>query len=357
MYRIFVQDPIKIVSGVDIPADIPMNIGRAEQDGIFLGEFVEFRDLQFQKRLNNYGTCQFSVPNKHSLLSLIKLRRNTVWVYKRVEDVDTLVWAGEMALAKGALTDNGNNWITIHCFDWFEQLRQKYTPAQIRYDQLPAGEIAWQLIDGSFKIQKGTIEDTQLRDREYFNQNVAQAIVNLSNVINGIDFEITNDRVFNTYNVKGVDRTQDIQFIYGHNVRAAQIEQNFLTPINKAIVIAEAEGASELVRIERTDTTSIAEYGVREGLSSEMEVTIISTLEDKGDAMLRKYANELLILDFEPVGNTHSIEGFEVGDIIYVEVKDGVYNIATDYRVFEWVVQFDNKGVEHLSLTLGRFTL
>ena len=87
----------------------------------------------------------------------------------------------------------------------------RYTDAVVEYASTDAGEIAWDLIDnsqnqtnGDLGITKGIIETTQNRDRTYYNQNIMEAIVNLSNVIGGFDFEFTHNKVFNVYAVKGL---------------------------------------------------------------------------------------------------------------------------------------------------------
>ena len=72
---------------------------------------------------------------------------------------------------------------------------------------------------------KGSIEVTTNRDRTYNNQNIMEAFINMSNVISGCDFEITDDKVLNVYLLKGEDKTQDIILEYGENVSDVQIDE------------------------------------------------------------------------------------------------------------------------------------
>lgn len=520
-----------------------------DKDDNILGEFHQFRNLNFGKRLNNYGTASFEIPvNDPKAASLVSLREYTVWIYYQEDATTTLVWSGEQALREGKLDNAGNNWCTIHCYDWFEQLRARYTFSERIFTQIDAGEIAWTLIDeaqheyplevatvqpanssfysmspfsdeewenltnvltqnntsmsidmasgtssiisipmqaagipedativgievlidhwqdiglGSpdakdvlvkivrddavvgenraldslipddetndyavyggpndlwglewtpddvnveggdtggdnngfriglayslqgeivnvdhvkinvyyrqlqenenydFGITEGTIEETIDRDRSYYNQNVMEAIINLTNVLSGFDFEITNDRVFNVYSLKGEDLTDDVILEYGVNIESAQVVEDFTDPVNKAIVIGQStDDVNNLVRIERNHTESQNTYRVREGLISEMDVTDTNTMEDKGDALNRKYGTPLFKIDIDLVKSTGiTVVDFSLGDLIRLIIRSGIYDIHESYRIFEWSIVFDSNNAEKLSLILGRFTL
>jgi hypothetical protein len=328
--------------------------------GVTLGQFDTFKDLTFGKRLNNYGECSFAIPvNSSKAASLIALRRFTTWIYRD----NTLVWAGEQALRNGKLDNRGNNWATIYNFDWLEQLNSRYTGSYKRFDLVDAGEVAWTLIDESqqqanadFGITEGNIEETMDRDRSYYNQNIYEAIINLSNVINGFDFEITNNKVFNVYVLKGTDKSDDVILEYGRNITSATITEDFARITNRAIILGEADGEDELQRVERNDTTSQGLYKLRETLSNEMNISELDTFNEKGDALLRKYKAPLFKIDVDLTKlSSPNITGFEVGDEIRLIIKEGIYNIDRAFRVFEWEVKYDETNTETLSLVLGDF--
>lgn len=335
-------------------------------DGSPIGEFDTFRNLEIGKRLSNYGTASFDIPiNDDKLDSLVALRRFTVWIYREEDGESILVWSGEQALRSGQLDNNGAGWATIHCFDWLEQLNSRFTSAEASYVATDAGQIAWDLIDttqsqtnGDLGIVEGTIEVTADRDRTYYNQNIMEAIMNLSNVISGFDFEITNDRVFNVQNIIGIDRTDSVILEYGVNVSTVQITEDFIKPVNRAIVLGQAEDASSLSRIERNDTDLQVLYKVRESVLSEMDVSESTTFEEKGDAMIQKYGTRLFKLDMNLVkSSSPSITDFGLGDLVRIRVQSGIYNIDVEYRVFEWTVSYKDDNSEMLSLVLGNFTI
>lgn len=337
-----------------------------DQNDVVIGEFEKFKSLEFGKRLNNYGTASFKIPaNDPKTASLVSLRRYTVWIYYQKDADTTLVWSGEQAAREGELDNEGNNWCTIHCYDWLEQLNSRYTDAERIFTNVDAGEIAWTLIDetqsqtnGDFGITEGSIEATMDRDRSYYNDNVMEKIIQLANVLSGFDFEITNDRVFNVYSVMGDDKTDEIIFEYGRNMESAKVFEDFTSPVNRGIVIGQStDDLENLIRVERNDTGLQAINKVREGLLSEMDVSETDTMEEKGDALIRKYGTTLIKIDINLASVlTPNITQFGLGDSITLIIQNGVYDINEQFRVFEWQVTFDDNNVEHLTLVLGNFT-
>lgn len=223
-----------------------------------------------------------------------------------------------------------------------------------------AGAIAWDLIEtsqlktnGNLGITEGTIATTQDRTRTYNNQNIMEAIINLSDVIGGFDFEITDDRVFNVYTVKGTDLTESLILEYGRNLQNATIDEDFTTPCNNAIVLGEVTDATELTRVDRPDSTTQIKYKLREMVLSADNVVDSDTLNSKGDAMLYKYQEPLIKVTFEVMRGTINVTQFSLGDLIRLIIKKGIYNIDSDYRIFEWSVNYKDDNTEKLSLVLG----
>lgn len=330
----------------------------------FIGEFTNFRNLKFSKKLNNYGVCQFDVPiDDVNAMNLIDLRKYTIWVYRKEDNnAEVLEWSGEQALTKGNLTKDNDDWVTLYSFDWFEQLAARYTAAIKTITNTDAGQIAWTLINdtqseinGNFGITQGSIEATQNRDREYYNQNVAEAIVNLANVINGFDFEITNDRVFNVYAFKSTDKSTDVHFEYEFNITDVEITQDYSKITNRAIVLGQAYAETELQRVERNDALLQATNLLRENVITEMDVTELQSMQDKGDAVLRKYKLPLLSISMNLTSEAASIDDFALGDLIGIKIIKGCYNINSKFRVYGYDLEFNENGSERLSLILGDF--
>jgi len=366
----FERSGSEILSEITGVSDIPKKLGYRiivkDSTGAIVGEVDAFRSVKFSKRLNDYGEAEFDMKvTDEKALSFVDLRKNTIEIYREDNLSNTLVWAGEQALCRAKLTETGNNWATIHSFTWFEQLYHRYTPGSVEYgavgSEVDQGAIVEDMIDVTntddpTKITIGTIVATFDRIRHYYSQNIAEAIINLANVIDGFDFEVTDAGAINIDSVIGTDKTDSVVFRYGHNIKNVDIIQDFTNPINRAIVLGEAVGETTLQRVERDDPTLQTTYGLREGRLQEMDVSGLSTLEDKGDAAIRKYGDVLLKVEFELIRNiTPSIDSFTVGDAIRLIVQNGMYSIDEQYRVYEWEVVFDADSTEKLKLTLGKF--
>lgn len=328
--------------------------------GDSLGEFPVFRSLKYGKRLNNYGTCSFSIPTNHpSMSDLVNLRSYEIYVYR--DGTDDPLWSGEQAVRRANLSRDKNNWAEIISYDWIELLLHMYTDEERIFNGVDAGEIAWTLIDefqaqtnGDLGFTEGVIEATTDRDRKYYNQNVGEAIINLSNVIFGFDFEITNSKAFNVYVTKGTDLSNDIRLEYGYNIATASIVEDFSNPVTRAIVLGESFDGDNLLRVERDDLTAQGNYKLREFLSNEFNVSEQGTLEDKGDSYLYKYKQPLLIIEQSLVGGGNPfITDFGLGDVITIKIVDGYYTVERTMRVYGWEVNYEENGVETLSLTLS----
>lgn len=344
--------------------EMPLSYRILVDDGTnTLGEINRYRKVTIGKRLNNYGQADFDISVTDDKANLISLRKNKIKVYREYGRQTNLVWAGEQAVRRSNLDFKGNNWSEITCFSWFEQFFHRYTEEFERYELEDAGDVIDTLIsttqaktDGDFGVTTGTIDTTYTADIIYQNDNIGEAILGLAD--GGLDFEITDNKVLNVSSILGTDKTNDVVIEYGHNVTSMTIIEDFSNPVNQALVLGEVIDEDTLQRIERTDTSSRSEYKLRQMRMNQLEPAIQSIFEDKGDSAIRKYKVPLIKVDFDIIKNyTPSIDQFTVGDGIRLIVKNGIYNIDEEYRVFEWQVTFDEKNTEKLTLILGKFTL
>jgi len=349
-------------SGIEIfhkPLDYRVLV--KDETGKTVGQ-VNYRTISFNKRLNNYGQADFDIRVNKSY-DLIDLRKNTIEIYRDYDRDRNLVWAGEQAVRRSQLNSKGNNWSEVTCYTWFEQLFHRFTEEFERYELEDAGDVINGLIastqakpDGSFNIIEGTIDETYLADIIYQNDNIGGAILGLAD--GGLDFEITDEKKLNISSIIGEDKTNDVIIEYGHNVTNMTITEDFSQPANQSLVLGEVIEDENIQRIERTNTTLRSEYKLRQTRLNQLEPAILAIFEDKGDASIRKLGRPLIKVDFNLIKNiTPSIDKFTVGDGIRLIVKDGVYDIDEEYRVFEWQVTFDKQNTEKLSLILGKFTI
>ena len=169
-----------------------------------------------------------------------------------------------------------------------------------------AGAIASQLLNYTNTLAPtgvvvGTIAASKNRDRQYaMGQNVGEQIVNLTNVLDGFDFEVTPvDQgttlgLLNVYASQGSDRP-GAKFEYGPSTLAncSGLHRQTLPPVNFVRVI----GAGNLLS-EKSDAASVAKYGRFEYETQATDVSEQQTLDDKAYALLRP--NPVKTLDFTP---------------------------------------------------------
>jgi len=325
--------------------------------GNYLGEFNRFKDLRFGKRMNHYGTASFKIPVLDpKAASLVALRIYTVEIYRD----SVREWAGEQAMRSADLNEDGDNWLTLTCFTWFEQLFSRFTGSLRTFSAVDAGQIAWTLIDesqddDSFGFTEGDIDTTMPRDRKYENKNIGEAIVELTNVINGFDCQINDSKAFEVFASQGVDRS-DIILEYGRNIKSMTITEDFSQPINRAIILGSTGNPADALRVESEDATSITLYKLREAVFSEMTTSDTTTLEEKGEAVIRKNKSALFKVTLDLVrGTTPNIDQFALGDTIRLLVNYGTYNIDELVRIYEWNISYNDDDTEKLELVISNF--
>lgn len=232
--------------------------------------------------------------------------------------------------------------------------RGRFTAAVKEFSQIDAGQIAWTLINEtpSVGIRKGTIEATKLRDRRYESGNVGELIVNLTNVLDGFDFEVVPTDAgrdigrFDVFARQGQER-MDAPFEYGATTLAnvRRFERATQPPINVARVI----GADGLVG-EKRNQTSIDKYGEWWVQFAASDVSEQPTLDDKAQALLRP--NPIKVLNFTPDPALAPLpwDDYWLGDTVPVRARQGSLSEDSAARVNEITVVVDDNGNEAVEI-------
>ncbi len=332
-----------------------------EKDGTEIGEIKNYLSIRFEKRLNNYGTCEIKLPlNEPELTSLISLRKYETKIYRD----DVLVWAGEQVHLVGTLSKSNEDPVTLTSFDYLELFNSRFTDSSAIYISTDAGAIAWDLIndsqnktDGDFGVEKGSIETTVDRDRSYYTANIMQSIINLSSVVNGFDFEITDEKIFNVYARKGIDRSSTVSFEYGLNMaNNIKIESDFTKPVNQAIALGSGFNENQL-REEVTDTASRAVNKLRQGRSVNSDVSSTTTLQEKGQEVITQFKQPLINVSFKQVPNTTPNFGsLLIGDSVRIRIFTGIFQIDNTFRIYGLTVSVSQSGEETIEYLVSLYT-
>lgn len=261
----------------------------------------------------------------------VRLKRNNV-----------VVSAGQIVQATSTINTDQRT-ILINALGWFDLLGTRYTDQLVAFSQVDQGDIAWQLIDatqqrdnGDFGITQGNIQTSILRDRTYNFKNIKNAITELSEVQGGFDFEITWDKVFNVYYPGIGTQRDDIAFTYPGNIATLSFDRIGLEMANEVISLGAGSGGDALFAID-DDTTSQAQYGLRQSSIQASDVIEYDNLLTKAQAEISLYSS-FLAIPTVTLKNSQSLSfsDYKVGDIIPIKTNDqDVFGAINDYYKVE----------------------
>ena len=322
-----------------------------------LGDVTEARGKAFNIYLNQESTAQFTLNATNALASseFISLGRKELHIYRN----NDRVWGGELTAYEGTLGASEEDFtITARSFE--SLFKDRYTGAARQFNAVDAGQIAWTLINesqqltqGDFGVTSGEIQATTNRTRLYEYKNIYQAITELAEVDNGIDWEITPYKVFNVYLSKGTDRSGDDLLEYGGNVEEVRFSYDFTEPGNRAIVLGKGSGAS-ITYADEFDSTSRSLYKLRERIVPYKDVDNQDVLDARAERTLneRKDPVETLEVTQARGAGILAFTRVNVGDHVWVKVRHGIVNVNNKYRIRGLNVEIADDGTERVTYIL-----
>lgn len=258
----------------------------------------------------------------------------------------------------------GNNEMVVKCSGFLDLFRDRYITKT--YTQVEATDIARDMLDdtqvvyGDFGVVDGVQQYNTgvLRDREYIDQNIKDALMNLTDLIDGnFDFAFTHDRKFNTYEMQGTYRP-NLKLTYPYNIKSISTPKTALNLYNYTIGLGSGFG-EETVRSEGGDAQDAASrlnYGTRMRIVSFNSVKDQAVL-DQNTATENAKTKDLLILPKLTVaGEFLDLNTVWVGDRIPVEIQ-GHPTLPLDdiYRIEQITVNIDENDAEDISLTVDNY--
>lgn len=313
-----------------------------DKSNTFISE-LPFEGFSFTKKLNDIPVLELRI-NYHILLDWAKKQNTTVeniltsgfrWVNFKADN-NTLFkgYLSEVKISKAQYDINVN----LTFLNWLGYFKRRYITKT--YTNTDAGSIAWDLINtaqletyGNIGITQGIIQTTKNRDRTYTNDEVAKSIIALSNsnLKDGFEFEITNDKVFTVKSRIGTDKPYIV--LDERNIESWNIDFLISTSLtNKVTLKGEGYGDSQLTVIREASNIYKDKWYLLENIISDVNVKEQTTLQDKGDKYLEKYQDVNKTFSLTTVPVNYSIFDFDVGDGVKVKIEDiidGVYRIKT----------------------------
>jgi hypothetical protein len=324
----------------------------------------EALNRSYSYQLNRAGKASFGLP-----LTTERLQRFPLYIGVTrllIYRANKLIWAGVIwEITENAQDDEGT--VNVQCTEIFHILSEKRYTSNT-YTSTDAGQIAWGLINttqglsgGNLGLTQGTIQATQNRDRAYFDEKVGEKIIQLTEVINGFDFEITPSikintlGVFNVYSKRGTILTS-FRLEYGEGLKnniQSWSRKRTLSDIYNSVIV-EGEGYGDIaLKSTQTDNSMITAVGLLEGRVQEKSVNQQTTLDTKAQEFIRVRKTEQFIYDITLNNAYNDFGKYDIGDIVPVKIKYGYLDINTTMRIYGIDVRVSDAGEEVIKLTVS----
>ena len=247
--------------------------------------------------------------------------------------------------------------MTVSCTGYLNFFKTQYV--DIAYTNEDQGDILWGVVaqvqgksGANYGITRGANTSRLMkRDRNQTRKNVKDFMIQMSNVINGPDFEFTPDKKFNSYDAIGSYRP-DIRLVYPRNVDSFDFERAGDALYNYIYAIGSGNG-EDAIQTYSEDSTSQSERYRREYIATFNSVEREATLQENSDGVLdlSKDVRELPkvtlhdgVLDLNDVG---------IGDTIFLELQRflSIKHIKGFYRIERIECSVDDNDAETVSIT------
>lgn len=314
-----------------------------------------YRNLTFFFKKNNYGAASFELSIQDSKATRDNLRRySTIVAFKFNK---TIVWVGHIDHVKGNYDDVSGT-LVVQCLEYFEKLNHFYAYGTTNFVNEDQGDIAKTLIEtatnktnGFLGISVPTFTATVDRDRTYEDQNIGEAIVNLTRVENGFDFFLdpvldSNNNLssfnFNIFENYGSERKEL------NPVRVGVSANQFSFAVQDEVVnflkgISDSSGENKFSTTTSNDPSQLS-YGRREDLKKYYNIKIKQTLNDKVQEVVDDLKGDKFDLECRLKPDQYGINSFRVGDSLNVQVEEGYMDYSGFKEVKEISYEVDDAG-------------
>ena len=280
-------------------------------------------------------------------------------IYILNEDGDR-IYGGYITETNDSKGSDGAETLTIPSKGFFSLLYKRFTNKKTDYTKrIYSGEfatdIAWDLVNytqglpfGDLGITRGAHPDDVPNDRTYQYVRIKDAIEKLdnNNTKDGIDHEITADKVFNTYfPTKGTTRT-GFELKDGFNIDTYQIRKLFIDAMaNEVLTFGEGQGDDMIVSLQ-TSVDSYKEnfFLLQDGLS-EKDTGVLDNLDRKGLKYLEQNQAPTRQISLNCQYENPTFGNYSVGDYIKVSIPNR--DVGDYYRLRQRTLQ--SSGVVSLS--------
>lgn len=228
------------------------------------------------------------------------------------------------------------------------EVKRVYTAKKASYIIKDLVNYTQALAYGNLGFVIGSEANDVVNDRTFKFDTIKSAIEKLGNneTWDGVDFEVTNQKVVNTYYpIKGSTKT-DFKLVDGFNIGSYDIKENLIDAmVNQVAVCGDGQG-DEQVAVQRDADNVYKEtfFLLQEALSEKDTGTVVN-LEKKGDKYLDTYKYPKLNIQITCEYESPNFVNYGIGDSIMIEIPDEEVNDY--YRLYKR--QLKNDGTVTLT--------
>lgn len=248
--------------------------------------------------------------------------------------------------------------MTVNAYGYLSFFKTAYV--DINYSNTAQGSIAWGVINqyqqkegANYGITYGGHVGSvnKPRNRNFTRKNIKDFLQQLSNVLEGLDFEFTADKRFMTYDAIGSHRP-DIRLVYPDNIASFSFDRDGSGVGNFLYGIGSGNG-DDAIFVTAQDPVSFIPYYRREAIKTFNSVERESTLQENTNGILEimRDVSELPslsvddgVLDFNDV---------KIGDTVFVQLTNykSIEHINGYYRIERIECSVDDNDAESGTLT------
>ncbi len=203
-------------------------------------------------------------------------------------------------------------------------------------------QVGW----GDIGLTIGTLATSRTAKRNYQYDTIKSAIEGLSNsnIVNGLDIEITPDKVVNSYYPQR-GRVLDLAFATGSNIIDHWVTEDATEMTNKLTILGAGDGANMLTATSQSPDYLMNSYKLRERTLSYKDISEQPTLDDRAESerILRQVPKQIVTIHV----TADDWGAYDVGDSAPVDIDDGLIQVHGLYRIY---------GIELTRSDLGRET-
>lgn len=291
--------------------------------GEYLEEFPA-EVIRYSYRLNRPGSIEFTLPLDHAktLRSNVEEGVHEAVVIRN----EAVVWVGPILTIEEIDTPSSRV-LSIRGEGLMGYMRRWHITSTLTFSNTEQLDIARSLIShhqnkagGDFAIDTGSEASGVLRDRVYHGfelKNVYDALIQLSEVNNGFDFQIDPaTRHFVPYYPRRGIRDASIVFDE-RNIRDYSRRRDHTSQASQVYAVGAGEGDDMLVA-NRQSSTAVARYGLLQAITSHKDVTNASTLNAHAQRGLDLLGSVPNLLSLRVSTNDPGLFSYNEGDEVRV---------------------------------------